>query len=431
MPLLGKRSRRRAESVSTPPGPPTSSPVRSSSIPPSSPPQTPVKRVERSIKSSPSSQPETQAQPSHNPVALLQNHDTSPSIDAIVITSLDILPFCCHEDLCLMSKRELVQVAKTLNNKLPSALKIDLGEEDEGENRERRWIRKEIERVVDIKVPDPLQSSGNLVQSEAGSHENETVSVSVSAPPPAPKVNRMTSMSRLKPNSNPNHPSPGYSPTTLRTPPRLNTIRTGPSYQYSFSFPLGGTPTSTASPSYLGTPTLERLEEVDEDSESSDLNDDGDEGRHGRETRARPARKRRRIDHGRKIFGKVKERVVTPVPQRGRSSNSNSRPHPLSKPTLTRSRSSLNELDKSGSSEEDMNNILTTPTPAPISSKTRARPSHESRSKSVSLLPPFQIGNDHASVSNPSRTRTRSRSLSLTTSRRKSEDEAQFAMEER
>ncbi|KAI0764745.1 hypothetical protein C8Q74DRAFT_1168590, partial [Fomes fomentarius] len=53
----------------------------------------------------------------------LQNEDTTE--DAIVITALDVIPFCCHADLVTMSRPQLLVVADTMNAKLPLAMQID------------------------------------------------------------------------------------------------------------------------------------------------------------------------------------------------------------------------------------------------------------------------------------------------------------------
>ncbi|KAJ7273378.1 hypothetical protein C8J57DRAFT_988312, partial [Mycena rebaudengoi] len=52
----------------------------------------------------------------------LQNDD--PAEDAVVITALSMLPFCCHEDLLTMARPALLGVAHTLNAKLPGVLRI-------------------------------------------------------------------------------------------------------------------------------------------------------------------------------------------------------------------------------------------------------------------------------------------------------------------
>ncbi|KAH8088897.1 hypothetical protein BXZ70DRAFT_869638, partial [Cristinia sonorae] len=71
----------------------------------------------------------------------LQNDDTDE--DAVVITALTVLPFCCHADLLTMSRDELVGVAETLNRKLPEALRIDTGA-----GRTEGFIRNSVEVLV-------------------------------------------------------------------------------------------------------------------------------------------------------------------------------------------------------------------------------------------------------------------------------------------
>ncbi|KAI0711756.1 hypothetical protein C8Q76DRAFT_567923, partial [Earliella scabrosa] len=53
----------------------------------------------------------------------LPNED--PTEDAIVITVLDVVPFCCHADLVTMSRTQLLAIAGTMNAKLPLAMQID------------------------------------------------------------------------------------------------------------------------------------------------------------------------------------------------------------------------------------------------------------------------------------------------------------------
>ncbi len=78
----------------------------------------------------------------------LQNEDTAE--DAIVITALDAIPFCCHEDLLTMSHSQLVSVAAKLNDKLPNVLTISLDED-------ASFIRNSIEVIVGLRraVPPP------------------------------------------------------------------------------------------------------------------------------------------------------------------------------------------------------------------------------------------------------------------------------------
>ncbi|KAI0699775.1 hypothetical protein C8T65DRAFT_535018, partial [Cerioporus squamosus] len=71
----------------------------------------------------------------------LQNEDLSE--DAVVITSLNVIPFCCHADLVTMSRTQLLSVAATLNAKLPAAMQIDTSP-----SRPDTWIRNSIEVLV-------------------------------------------------------------------------------------------------------------------------------------------------------------------------------------------------------------------------------------------------------------------------------------------
>ncbi|KAK7469152.1 hypothetical protein VKT23_003642 [Stygiomarasmius scandens] len=425
MPLLGKRSRTRRQSEPLPPGPPTSSPVRSSSIPPSSPPRTPV-RTNKNLSQNLENQPSTQNQA----LALLQNYDESPSIDAIVITSLDVLPFCCHGDLCSMSKSELVRVARALNNKLPGALKINLGDDGGGGGKERRWIRKEIEKVVDIKAPDT--ASEEQRSQKLASALNIGISASVSEPPPAPKPNRMgghnpslahtTKISEAASTTRPpaldlNTVLASTSPTSsLLAAVNTHTPRTprrslGPFGGSGTSFYLGtpipsvsfqvGTPVT---PSFLGTPTLERLDEVEEDEGGDD--EDG-----------RPTKKRRKVSaattYGERPFRERTGHRTHPHPLSEALSASLSQSSLGSLSTLQ----SLNQFDESGSeSEQDGSiNVLATPTPA-ASTSVSSRSKHKFKSMSLSMPVPLSARNDTPSPSNLSRGhRWRSKSLSLYT----------------
>ncbi|KAF8185040.1 hypothetical protein K438DRAFT_1450373, partial [Mycena galopus ATCC 62051] len=71
----------------------------------------------------------------------LQNDDLAE--DAVVITALSTLPFCCHEDLLTMSRPALVTVVESLNAKLPGVLRISVSR-----TRTDATIRNEIEFVV-------------------------------------------------------------------------------------------------------------------------------------------------------------------------------------------------------------------------------------------------------------------------------------------
>ncbi|OJT06005.1 hypothetical protein TRAPUB_3192 [Trametes pubescens] len=78
----------------------------------------------------------------------LQNVDTEE--DAIVITALTAVPFCCHADLVTMNRAALLTVASTLNAKLPLAMQIDVGA-----SRSDAFIRNSIELLVGIRSEMP------------------------------------------------------------------------------------------------------------------------------------------------------------------------------------------------------------------------------------------------------------------------------------
>ncbi|KAJ7702453.1 hypothetical protein B0H17DRAFT_147400 [Mycena rosella] len=142
----------------------------------------------------------------------LQNDDLAE--DAVIITALSTLPFCCHEDLLTMSRTALVGVAESLNVKLPAVLRISVSR-----TRTDAAIRNEIEFVVGLRT------------------EMEV--------PPAPRAQR----ARLE--------DGGYVPEVDadeemdRTPPTSPSARRG-----RRMWQIYGTP---------GTPRLERLTEENED----------------------------------------------------------------------------------------------------------------------------------------------------------------------
>ena len=69
-------------------------------------------------------------------------------LDAIVITTLPSYPFCCHEDLLMMSRPQLIQAAVSLNSRLPVCSQIELADGIPDAH-----IRHSIETLVGI-VPD-------------------------------------------------------------------------------------------------------------------------------------------------------------------------------------------------------------------------------------------------------------------------------------
>ncbi|GJE99047.1 hypothetical protein PsYK624_152870 [Phanerochaete sordida] len=92
-------------------------------------------------------EPWTPTKPAGHCVAL-QNEDTDE--DAVVITALSAVPFCCHADLLTMARPALVAAADAMNARLPHALHIDTGaaQPDAG-------IRAAIEQRVGIRAAVP------------------------------------------------------------------------------------------------------------------------------------------------------------------------------------------------------------------------------------------------------------------------------------
>ena len=100
--------------------------------------------------SQPSASPCATPRPRQHARLALQNTDSTLGDDAVIITALECIPFNSHEDLLAMSREELVQVAQTLNDKLPRALSIDIGDE-----RPLSFIRNDIEVLVGIRPEVP------------------------------------------------------------------------------------------------------------------------------------------------------------------------------------------------------------------------------------------------------------------------------------
>ncbi|KAG6816698.1 hypothetical protein H0H93_007825 [Arthromyces matolae] len=106
--------------------------------------------------------PNPNPNPNQNQQSQVAIINEDPSSDAIIITTLSTIPFCCHEDLLTMSLDQLVRVARALNERLPRALAIDVDIDTvwgrgrgRGRGRvDRRWILREIERVVGIRGSD-------------------------------------------------------------------------------------------------------------------------------------------------------------------------------------------------------------------------------------------------------------------------------------
>lgn len=120
-------------------------------------PRTPVKRLSwlSNIFSRPRNQPRTTSQfiqavrstdRAGEVSVAIQNEDLAE--DVIVLTSLDKLPFCCHADLILMKREQLLTAASALNERLPAALRIDTVRSDS-------YIRNSIEFIVGLKNAPP------------------------------------------------------------------------------------------------------------------------------------------------------------------------------------------------------------------------------------------------------------------------------------
>jgi hypothetical protein len=99
----------------------------------------------------------------HAACVALQNIDSTLDDDAVIITALEYIPFNSHEDLLAMSREELVNVAQTLNAKLPLALAIDISDA-----RPFSFIRNAIEVLVGIhpEVPAAPLRTGTMKMPE-------------------------------------------------------------------------------------------------------------------------------------------------------------------------------------------------------------------------------------------------------------------------
>ena len=65
-----------------------------------------------------------------------------------MVTSLDKIPFCCHADLLLMNRGQLLTAASVLNERLPAALRVDTDRSDS-------YIRNSIEFIVGLRNNPP------------------------------------------------------------------------------------------------------------------------------------------------------------------------------------------------------------------------------------------------------------------------------------
>lgn len=120
-------------------------------------PRTPVRRLSGflNIFPRPNNQPRTTSQFMQATRSINRTGDVSVAIqnedaveDAVVVTSLDKLPFCCHADLILMNEEQLLTAASVLNDRLPAALQIDTDRTDS-------YIRNSIEFIVGIRTDPP------------------------------------------------------------------------------------------------------------------------------------------------------------------------------------------------------------------------------------------------------------------------------------
>ncbi|KAG6827984.1 hypothetical protein H0H92_009748 [Tricholoma furcatifolium] len=78
----------------------------------------------------------------------LMNED--PALDALVVSTLSVAPFCCHEDLLTLPRDQLVDAARVLNERLPAALTIATDS-----TVSNGQIRASIERIVGLRPNEP------------------------------------------------------------------------------------------------------------------------------------------------------------------------------------------------------------------------------------------------------------------------------------
>lgn len=65
-----------------------------------------------------------------------------------MVTSLEKIPFCCHADLLLMNREQLLTAAAALNERLPAALQVNTDRPDS-------YIRNSIEFIVGLRNDPP------------------------------------------------------------------------------------------------------------------------------------------------------------------------------------------------------------------------------------------------------------------------------------
>lgn len=124
----------------------------------------------------------------------LQNDDLDE--DVVVITALNVIPFCCHADLMTMNREELIRVADTLNDKLPHAMRIDTSAP-----RSNVFIRNSVEILVGIYRPVPPAPKPNRSMSFVALLNTTPTQDNYGLVPPSPasplanRSNRMNSAS--------------------------------------------------------------------------------------------------------------------------------------------------------------------------------------------------------------------------------------------
>ncbi|KAH8832740.1 hypothetical protein DL96DRAFT_1551862 [Flagelloscypha sp. PMI_526] len=109
----------------------------------------------------------------------LANEDAAEN--AVVITALDELPFCCHADLLIMNRDQLVDAAVSLNERLPRALQIQVRDTISAND-----IRQSIELLVGIQPPrappnDPRALQ--IIKEERDDDADHDITPSIRLPP--------------------------------------------------------------------------------------------------------------------------------------------------------------------------------------------------------------------------------------------------------
>jgi hypothetical protein len=111
--------------------------------------------------------------------------------DVVIITALDTIPFCCHEDLLTMSREQLITAALSLNAKLPIALHIDVSH-----TRPDIFIRNSIEFVVGLRMDVPPAPKAVRSRSDEGPYLPESFDEYLTmnrSPPTSPLARRSRS----------------------------------------------------------------------------------------------------------------------------------------------------------------------------------------------------------------------------------------------